>query len=342
MKREALEQWRERVGERGGEDAQAERSQVDQLCAVLADRERAKAIVPAEPEAGLLKLKNGRGSRPAYQASVLANEARVVVDAQVHSTSEQAALAELLDRLDGEQTRELLLDAGFNTYENLESALEREISVLCPEQAEDVRGDGEGPRRIPMREFRYVEDGDYYVCPAGERMNPWRRHGGNAVTGQRAYVQYATPACAGCERRAKCTRGEARTIQRTVGQELKEAMRLVMAQPQARRVFAQRKAMVEPVFSHLRERQGLNRFRRKGLAGVRLELRLHLIAYNISRAVAYAQRRAGHGIVALIQRFVELARAMADDANRIRPKAPCSSRWLRYSPSQRLMPTEAV
>jgi len=148
---------------------------------------------------------------------------------------------------------------------------------------------------MSMREFRYVEDGDYYVCPAGERMHPWRRHGGNAATGQRAYVQYATPACADCERRTRCTRGEARTIQRTVGQELKEAMRLVMAQPRARRVFAQRKAMVEPVFSHLRERQGLHRFRRRGLAGVRLELRLHLMAYNLGRALAYARRGAGGG-----------------------------------------------
>jgi hypothetical protein len=49
-----------------------------------------------------------------------------------------------------------------------------------------------------------------------------------------------------------------------VGQELKEALRQVMAQPRARQVFAQRKAMVEPVFSMLRERQGLNRFRRRG------------------------------------------------------------------------------
>ena len=56
---------------------------------------------------------------------MLANEARVVVDAQVHSTSEQAALAPQIERLDGTQTKELLLDAGFNTYENLESALAR-------------------------------------------------------------------------------------------------------------------------------------------------------------------------------------------------------------------------
>jgi hypothetical protein len=75
-----------------------------------------------------------------------------------------------------------------------------------------------------------------------------------------------------------------------VGQELKEALRQVMAQPRARQVFAQRKAMVEPVFSMLRERQGLNRFRRRGLRRVRLEFRLHLTAYNLGRALAYARR----------------------------------------------------
>ena len=63
-----------------------------------------------------------------------------------------------------------------------------------------------------------------------------------------------------------------------------------MAQPGARRAFAQRKAMVEPVFSALRERQGLNRFRRRGLRGVRLEFRLHLMAYNLGRALVYARR----------------------------------------------------
>lgn len=314
IKREALEVQRAALRAQAASapedtEVQAALAEIEQACAVLAERPRAKAMVAAEPEAGLLKLKNGRGSRPAYQAAVLANEARVVVDAQVHSTSEQAALAPQIERLDGAQTKELLLDAGFNTYENLESALEKEISVLCPEQAEDGRSDVHEARGMSMREFRYVEDGDYYVCPAGERMHPWRRHAGNAATGQRAYVQYATPACADCERRTRCTRGEARTIQRTVGQELKEAMRLVMAQPRARRVFAQRKAMVEPVFSHLRERQGLHRFRRRGLAGVRLELRLHLMAYNLGRALAYARRGAAGGILRGWKALVTLVRA---------------------------------
>jgi hypothetical protein len=87
IKREALEAQREQA------QAPALQARIEQAQAVLAERPEAKAIVVSEPEAGLLKLKNGRGVRPAYQAAVLVNEARVVVDAQVHSTSEQAALA---------------------------------------------------------------------------------------------------------------------------------------------------------------------------------------------------------------------------------------------------------
>lgn len=257
----------------------------------LSERPKAKAIVPAEPEAGLLKLKNGRGSRPGYQAAVLANAARVVVDAQVDSTSEQAALLEQLQRL-GPQTRELLLDAGFNNYPVLELAVQRDISLLCPEGGESARheqaqGDQEPKGCLPMRLFSYMEEGDYYLCPAGQRMYPCRRYEGNATQGKRAYLQYATPACGSCDRRAQCTKRQARTVQRTQGQELKEALRQVMAQPGAQKLFAQRKAMVEPVFSMLRERQGLNRFHRRGLAGVRLEFRLHLMAYNLGRALAY-------------------------------------------------------
>jgi hypothetical protein len=240
---------------------------------------------------------------------VLVNEARVVLDAQVHSTSEQAALAEPLERLDGAQTRELLLDAGFNSYAVLECALEKDISLLCPEQAEDGAGQGKQPGLFALRDFRYVEEDDHYLCPAGAQLHPTRRCAGNPQKGLRAYVQYSSSACGTCARRAQCTQAQARTIQRSVGQALKEALRQVMAQPRARQVFAQRKAMVEPVFSMLRERQGLNRFRRRGLRRVRLEFRLHLTAYNLGRALAYARRR----------RFLALVLRLACPLSRLCP-----------------------
>ncbi|WP_415767937.1 transposase [Paraburkholderia sp. J69-1] len=68
--------------------------------------------------------------------------------------------------------------------------------------------------------------------------------------------------------------------------EQREALRVVTPHPQARRIVSQRKAIVEPVFGGLRGRQGLNRFRRRGLAALRREFALHIMAHNLSRAVA--------------------------------------------------------
>ena len=119
----------------------------------------------------------------------------------------------------------------------------------------DGAGQGKQPGLFALRDFRYVEEDDHYLCPAGAQLHPTRRCAGNPQKGLRAYVQYSSSACGTCARRAQCTQAQARTIQRSVGQALKEALRQVMAQPRARQVFAQRKAMVEPVFSMLRERQ---------------------------------------------------------------------------------------
>lgn len=63
-----------------------------------------------------------------------------------------------------------------------------------------------------------------------------------------------------------------------------------MEQPGAQKRLRQRKAMVEPVFSHIKLRQNFNRFKRKGTDGVTIEFSLQIMAYNISRAIAHANR----------------------------------------------------
>lgn len=55
----------------------------------------------------------------------------------------------------------------------------------------------------------------------------------------------------------------------------KDALRAKMLLPEHRQRYRKRQAMVEPVFSQLRGRQGLHRFRRKGLQGVKVEFALH-------------------------------------------------------------------
>jgi Transposase DDE domain len=58
-----------------------------------------------------------------------------------------------------------------------------------------------------------------------------------------------------------------------------------LSQPAARAKYQRRQAIVEPCFAELRERQGLKRFHRRGLAAVRVEFALHCIAFNLKKAV---------------------------------------------------------
>ena len=51
-------------------------------------------------------------------------------------------------------------------------------------------------------------------------------------------------------------------------------MAQVLSQPAARANYQRRRAIVEPCFADLRERQGLKPFHRRGLAAVRAEFAL--------------------------------------------------------------------
>jgi len=110
-----------------------------------------------------------------------------------------------------------------------------------------------------------------------------------APAATRESIVYAYASCAGCALRQCCSTAQARRIKRCPQDRAREALRQVVQQTGAQRVFRQRKAMVEPVFARLRGQQRLNRFRRRGLAAVTREFALRVPACNLARAVALLQ-----------------------------------------------------
>jgi len=211
--------------------------------------------------------------------TVLANEARVVVDAEVDSSHELAPMHRMLDR-QPQTMSELLLDAGFRSEPLLSSAVARDVNVLVPAQGGERGRPEKKSKYYPVDAFRYESALDVYHCPAGEVLKPMQRYR------KQHRVRYTSKACPGCPLKEQCTRGKRRIIERTAAMELREGLIQLMSQPKAQARYAKRKAWVEPVFSSLRDRQRLNRFRRKGLSSVRVEFRLHVMAYNLSRVVA--------------------------------------------------------
>ena len=60
-------------------------------------------------------------------------------------------------------------------------------------------------------------------------------------------------------------------------------MRRKLRDPAGRRIYGQRKAIVEPVFGVLKQQRGLRQFRLRGLHRVGIEFTLAAIGYNLSR-----------------------------------------------------------
>lgn len=245
------------------------------------------SIAPSEPDAVVQPLKT-KEFAASYKPSVLANRDRLIVGWAVHPSSETAVMVKMLDdaaRCGPMETA--LFDAGYRSRTVISGAVERGIDMLCPTGRID--SDGKPVNRTgPYHKsrFTYVSERDQYQCPEGHWLT--FDHRGTSPRGG-PYRLYRAVACADCPVRDQCTTSQrGRQIKRYSIDTQKEHMRQRLEDPQARERYKQRAAMVEPVFSVLRMVQGLQRFRRFGLAGVRREFGLHVLAYNMGRMLALA------------------------------------------------------
>ncbi|WP_168787589.1 transposase [Paraburkholderia aromaticivorans] len=243
-------------------------------------------ISGSEPQAMVQRLKRGRGFAASYKPSVLANEDRIIMALALDASSQTQMIAPVLDqsaRVTGMQAEEVLLDAGYFDDEVIEATLARDVGLLCPEGQWPAKTGEAG--LFHKSAFDYHPQTDTCHCPAGQTLILLAR---NAVTHRtREHRVDGATTCGDCHLRANCTKAApGRRIKRYPEDEQREALRLVMQHPQARRIFSQRKAIVEPVFASLRSQQGLDRFRRRGLQAVKREFALHVLAHNLSRAIA--------------------------------------------------------
>ncbi len=245
-------------------------------------------LATTEPEAAVLPRKDG-AYRPAYKPSVLANEDRMIIGQHLHPSNELQSVAPMLaqhQEILGAPPTTALMDAAFFVGELLRKFVDAGQSVLIPSGRESSPEMEKESKSIGKARFLYDATTDTYLCPRGNLLALARVH-----DGKEPYRRYQCNECDGCPLRAKCTKSASgRTIKRFPDDDVKEAMREVLKHPLARRDYGRRKAMVEPVFSVLRDRQGLTRFRRKGLRAVRMEFSVHCVAYNIRTALRIAAR----------------------------------------------------
>ena len=133
--------------------------------------------------------------------------------------------------------------------------------------------------QFDKRDFRYRAAKDEYRCPAGQRAI-WRFT--TIEHGLRIH-KYWSSACPQCPIRAQCTTGDYRRITRWEHEAVLEAMQKRLEKmPEAARM---RRQTAEHVFGTLKAWMGATHFLMKRLHNVRTEMSLHVLAYNLKRAM---------------------------------------------------------
>jgi transposase len=168
----------------------------------------------------------------------------------------------------------VVADKGFDNGEHA-SACERDGIVTCVPTQRTVNNQGDGTM-FDRAAFAYDPDTDTLVCPDGRRLIR------KQLQLKDRNVTYASPDCAGCTLKARCTTAK----QRLVTRHLDEDARNRMAARATPEMMDKRRCAAEHPFGTIKRMTAGGRFLTRNLKGTRTEMALSVLAYNILRAIS--------------------------------------------------------
>ena len=169
----------------------------------------------------------------------------------------------------------VVADAGYYHGAEIKTCLEAGITPLVPRPLTSAN---EALGLFTKDDFVYDPAQDVYRCPAGETLT----YRTTTVELGRSIKNYRTRACGRCVLKPRCTRNkDGRKLTRWVHENLLEYMAMQLRRAPA--LFAQRKALAEHPFGTMKRGMEQGYFLLKGLAKVRGEFSLTVLAYNLKR-----------------------------------------------------------
>jgi transposase len=177
-------------------------------------------------------------------------------------------------------------DAGYHNLEDLENLEQNKVDALIADPAPNDRSTELKPtspdtiliekRKVDRKDFVYHERGDYYECPAGDKLMMVKNKGKTKV--------YRASKCFDCPLVAFCisSKKKFKQIHRSRREGYAERMAVKLQTGIAEQRMHERRVSVEPVFGNLKHNLGFRRFSLYGLHQVKGEFNLMAIAHNLN------------------------------------------------------------
>ena len=226
-------------------------------------------------------MKAGGGSTVSYNVQTAVDSKHHLIAAHevTNMPSDRGQLASMagqaVEALDAKALT-VIADPGYYKGKEIVDCYAAGIKALVPKV--DTTG-SEARGRHSKADFRYDAEQNEYRCPAGQRLT-YRFD--SVEHGMRLWV-YETNQCISCPLQTKCTTSNARRIKRWEHEAVLDAAEVELKQqPDAMR---QRKRLVEHPYGTIKHWMGSTHFLMKRLPNVQAEMSLHVLAYNMKRAI---------------------------------------------------------
>jgi transposase len=194
-----------------------------------------------------------------------------------HDRTQLASMGRQAQAATGDEDLMVLADRGYFSGAEVLACEELGITPICPKPlTSGARAEG----RFGKPDFIYQPDSDTYRCPADETLSKRSTSIENGLVLNR----YWSSNCRQCQLKPDCTPGNERRVTRWEHEHVVEAMQNRLDRmPDAMRI---RRKTVEHVFGTIKDWMGRSHFRMRRLKNVGTEMSLHVLAYNLKRAIA--------------------------------------------------------
>ena len=215
------------------------------------------------------------------------NKAGIIIDAEgtrANRTVEIAVTQTMMDRVSrrfGLRPQRLAGDTAYGAVRLLKWLVDRNIAPHIPVWDKSARPDGTFSRA----DFVFDPARNIYTCPGGAELTST----GNIDQGHIVHYRASKNDCSICSLKPKCTTAVMRKVTRDLDEDVRDHVR-TLANTQAFEQSHRERKKVEMRFAHLKRILKLDRFRLRGLSGIRDEVLLAATAQNLRRLVKILSR----------------------------------------------------
>ena len=165
-------------------------------------------------------------------------------------------------------------DTVYGAVRLLKWLVDRNITPHVPVWDKSARSDGTFSRA----DFVFDQERNVYVCPGGAELTST----GNIDQGHIVYDRANKKDCSACLLKPQCTTAAIRKVTRDINEDMRDRVR-ALADTEAFQQSRRERKKVEMRFAHMKRILRLDRFRLRGLSGVRDEVLLTATAQNLRR-----------------------------------------------------------